>query len=194
VTDAKRHESGRWRTSRERTAYNDASVWLGQVDVEVPGRERHWRPVVRLHRVALVVLVDDHDQVLMLWRHRFIPDRWGWELPGGLVDVDEQPIDAVARELEEETGYRAGHVEQLVTFRPIPGMVDAEHFAFVGRNLEQVGVPTTLSETARAEWVPLASVPALIDAADIWDAGSLLALSRVLMKVASSSVGVIPGG
>jgi 8-oxo-dGTP pyrophosphatase MutT (NUDIX family) len=58
----------------------------------------------------------------------------------------------VARELEEETGYRAGHVEQLVTFRPIPGMVDAEHFAFVGRNPEQVGVLTTLSETARAEW------------------------------------------
>jgi hypothetical protein len=32
------------------------------------------------------------------------------------------------------------------------------------------------------EWVPLESVPGLIDAADIWDAGSLLALSRVLLK------------
>jgi hypothetical protein len=32
------------------------------------------------------------------------------------------------------------------------------------------------------EWVPLGSVPGLIDAADIWDAGSLLALSQVLMK------------
>ena len=35
---------------------------------------------------------------------------------------------------------------------------------------------------ARIEWVPLESVPGLIDAADMWDAGSLLALSRVLMK------------
>jgi 8-oxo-dGDP phosphatase len=138
--------------------------------------------VIRLHRVALVVLLDDHDQVLMLWRHRFVPDRWGWELPGGLVDADEQPIDAAARELEEETGYRAGHVEQLVTFRPMPGMVDAERFVFVGRNPAQIGDPTDLSEAARVEWVPLESVPTLIDAADIWDAGSLLALSRVLMK------------
>jgi len=48
-------------------------------------------------------------------------------LPGGLVDADGQPSDAAARELEEETGYRAGHVEQLVTFWPMPGMVDAEH-------------------------------------------------------------------
>jgi hypothetical protein len=72
---------------------NREAVWLGQVDVEVPGGERYWRPVIRLHRVALVVLLDDHDRVLMLWRHRyrFVPDRWGWELPGGPVDADEEP-------------------------------------------------------------------------------------------------------
>lgn len=182
MTGAKSDEPGRWRTFGERTVYNDPWVRLGQVDVEIPGGERYWRPVVRLHRVALVVLLDDHDQVLMLWRHRFVPDLWGWELPGGLVDADEQPIDAAARELEEETGYRAGHLEQLVTFRPMPGVVDAEHLVFVGRNPERVADPTGLSEAARVEWVPLESVPALIDAADIWDAGSLLALSRVLMK------------
>lgn len=138
--------------------------------------------MIRLHRVALVVLLDEHDQVLMLRRHRFVPDLWGWELPGGLVDADEQPVDAAARELEEETGYRAGHLEQLVTFRPMPGTVDAEHFVFVGRNPERIGDPADMSEAARADWVPLESVPALIDTADIWDGGSLLALSRVLMK------------
>ena len=92
-------------------------------------------------------------------------------MPGGLVDAHEQPIDAAARELEEETGYRAGHVEQLVTFQPMPGVVDAEHFAFVGRNPEQIGDPTDLGDAVRVEWMPLESVPALIDAADIWDAG-----------------------
>lgn len=182
MTGAKSDEPGRWRTFGERTVYNDPWIWLGQVDVEVPGGERYWRPVVRLHRAALVVLLGDHDQVLMLWRHRFVRDLWGWELPGGLVGEDEQPIDAAARELEEETGYRAGHLEQLVSFRPIPGAVDAEHFVFVGRNAERVADPADMSEAARVEWVPLESIPALIDAADIWDAGSLLALSRMLMK------------
>lgn len=156
--------------------------WLGQVDVELPGGERYWHHVIRLHRAALIVLLDDDDQVLMLWRHRFVPDRWGWELPGGLVDADEEPADAVARELEEETGYRAGHVEQATAFQPMPGMVDAEHFVFVGTTPERVGDPTDLSEAARVEWVPLGSVPAMIDAGEIWNAGSLVALSRVLLR------------
>ena len=64
----------------------------------------------------------------------------------------------------------------------MPGMVDAEHFVFLGRDSERVGDPTDLSEAARVEWVPLGSVPTLIDAADIWDAGSLLGLFQALMK------------
>jgi 8-oxo-dGTP pyrophosphatase MutT (NUDIX family) len=157
-------------------------VWLGQVDVEVPGGERYWHHVVRLNRTAVMVLVDDLDRVLILWRHRFVPDRWGWELPGGMVDADEEPADAAIRELEEETGYRAGNVERLITFRALPGIADSEHFAFVGRSPVRVGDPTDLAEAARVEWVPLDSVPDLIDAGEIWDAGSLLALSRVPMR------------
>jgi hypothetical protein len=44
----------------------------GQVDVELPDGERYWRDVIRLHRTAVVVLFDDQDRVLMLWRYRFV--------------------------------------------------------------------------------------------------------------------------
>jgi 8-oxo-dGDP phosphatase len=182
VTDASGDEAGQWRTFGERTVYDNAWVWLGQVDVELPGGERYWHHVIRLHRTAIVVLLNDQDQVLMLWRHRFVPDRWGWELPGGLVDVDEEPADAAARELEEETGYRVRRVEHVTTYQPMPGMVDAEHFVYVGTNPEHVGEPTDLSEAARIEWVPLASVPQMIDTGEIWSGGTLVALSRVLAK------------
>jgi NUDIX domain len=108
VTGAMGGEAGRWRTFGEREIYRSPYTWLGQVDVELPGGERFWHEVIRLHRAAAMLLVDDADRVLLLWRHRFVLDRWGWELPGGLVDEDEEPAEAAVRELEEETGYRAG--------------------------------------------------------------------------------------
>ena len=187
VTCAMGDEQRGWRTFGERTIHVDPYVWLGQVDVELPDGGRYWHDVVRLHRVAVMALVDERDRVLMLWRHRFIQDRWGWELPGGLVDEDEEPVDAAARELEEETGYRAGRVEHLITFQPTPGRLDSEHEVFVGQDAERIGEPTEVNEAARQEWVALASVPGLIGAGDISNAASLVGLLHLL------AVGRSPG-
>lgn len=167
----------RWRIFGERTIYDDPPwVWLGQVDVEIPGRDRFWHHVVRLRRAAVMLLVDDQDRVLMLWRHRFVVDRWGWELPSGLIDENEQPAETAIRELEEETGYRAGRVEPLVTFQPTVGMVDSENSIFIGYEPEKVAEPVDLTEADRIEWVPLRSVTQLINEGQIVNAGTLIGL------------------
>jgi hypothetical protein len=59
-------------------------------------------------------------------------------------------------------------------------LVDAEHSVFVGQDPEHVGEPAVAGEVGRAEWVPLGSVPGLIDAGEVWDGGSLVALLRLL--------------
>jgi 8-oxo-dGTP pyrophosphatase MutT (NUDIX family) len=156
VTDATGGGSSRWKTFGERVIYDNPWVWLGQVDVELPDGERFWHHVVRLHRAAMMVLLDDQDRVLLLWRHRFVQDRWGWELPGGLIDEGEEPAETAARELEEETGYLAARVEHLITFQPIVGMVDSEHVVFTGRDAEKIGEPTEGNE-ARNELKPPAA-------------------------------------
>src|ERR1700722_7702395 len=175
VTDA-RDGSSRWKTFSERVIYDNPWVWLGQIDVELPSGERFWHHVIRLHRAAMTVLLDKNNRVLLLWRHRFVQDRWGWELPGGLIDAGEEPKETAVRELEEETGYRAGRVEHLVSYQPMVGMVDSEHVISIGRAPGKVPGPVEEGEADRIEWVPLASVPGLISSGKIWNSGVLVGL------------------
>ena len=160
--------------------YQSPEVRVGQVDVEMAGGERVWHHVVRLHRTAMLALVDEQNRVLLVRRHRFVPDRWGWEVPGGLVDEGEDPAEAAARELEDSAGYRAGRVEHLITFQPMAGSLDAEHVVFTGQDPERIGEPAGTGEVTRAEWVPLGSVPGLIADGEVWNGGSLVALLRLL--------------
>jgi len=51
-------EPERWRTFGAREIYQSPELWLGQIDVELPGGERVWEHVVRLHQTALMALLD----------------------------------------------------------------------------------------------------------------------------------------
>jgi 8-oxo-dGTP pyrophosphatase MutT (NUDIX family) len=80
---------------------------LSIAQVELPDGVHFEQYVLRMPQAAMTVLLDDaRARVLMIWRHRFVPDCWTWELPGGYVDADEDPAVTAAREVEEETGWR----------------------------------------------------------------------------------------
>ncbi|WP_079151945.1 NUDIX domain-containing protein [Streptomyces sp. RTd22] len=169
-----------WQIHGERTIYDNRWVKLDVWDVEPPGVKRFEHHVVKLHHVAIVAVLDDQDRVLMMWRYRFVPQQFGWELPGGIVDEGESPAATAAREVEEETGWRPKSVEHVVTYQPMVGMVDSPHEIFVAHGAEQVGSPTDLEEAGHIEWVPLADIPALMARGDLMGSGTLVALLHIL--------------
>ncbi|MFE3458594.1 NUDIX domain-containing protein [Nocardiopsis aegyptia] len=170
-----------WTIHGERTIYDNRWVKMALVDVEPPGVERFEHHVVRLHHVAIAVVLDDQDRVLMLWRYRFVPGKWGWELPGGIVDAEEDSELAAAREVEEETGWRpTAKLEHAVTYQPMVGMVDSPHDIFVGRGAEHVGEPTDAEEAGHVAWLPLADIPQLIKEDALLGSGTLVGLLHVM--------------
>jgi hypothetical protein len=117
---------------------------------------------VRLHVVALTVVLDDQDRVLMMWRHRFPTDEWGWELPGRDRRRRRGFCDHRCSRGRGETGWWPDAVEHVVSFQPMPGMVNTAHELFLVHGAHEVGEPTDLEEAARIEWVPFDEVVDLV--------------------------------
>lgn len=154
---------------------------LALVDVEPPAGKRFEHHVVRLPHVAITSVVDDKGRVLMMWRYRFVPQRFGWELPGGIIEPGEDAADAAAREVEEETGWRPSGLRHLLTFQPMVGMVDSPHAIYVAHGATKVAEPRQdAEETARIAWIPLTDISGMIERDELLGAGTLVALLYTL--------------
>jgi ADP-ribose pyrophosphatase len=119
-------------------------MWEGRFITAV--REGNWEYVRRSRgiRAAVILAETDAGEILLVEQDRIPIGRRCLELPAGLVgDDDENEIgnveEAAARELEEETGYRAAHMQPLGEYYSSPGMV-AESFTLVrASGLTRVG-------------------------------------------------------
>ncbi|MCP3917922.1 MAG: NUDIX hydrolase [bacterium] len=90
--------------------------------------------------VSVVPVLPD-GSIVMIGQYRYPHGKTHWELPAGRINEGEKPADGAARELEEETGYRAGRLEPLPGFYPTNGI--SAHYAhqFRAVDCELVGAP-----------------------------------------------------
>jgi hypothetical protein len=117
VTDKQTTELTRWTIHGERIVDDTRRAHLSIAEVELPDGVRFEQYVIRAPKAAMVAVVDGEDRFLMMWRHRFVVDRWVWELPGAYLHETEDAAVTAAREVEEETGWRPRSVEPMLSFQ-----------------------------------------------------------------------------
>ncbi len=106
-----------------------------------------WEYVSRARNIGAAVILAIHESpdgscVILVDQYRVPLGRRCIELPAGLIGDDHQGEDgtlAAMRELEEETGYRAGHLENLGEFWSSPGMVSESFTLFRAHDLVKIG-------------------------------------------------------
>ncbi|TDQ45387.1 NUDIX hydrolase [Actinorugispora endophytica] len=166
----------RWTVHSEKPLYRDQWLDIRLADVEITGGRHLQHRVIRSAPGAGAVVVNGTGEVLLLWRHRFITDSWGYEIPIGGIEKDESLEAAAAREVEEETGWRPGPLRPLLYAQPSAGISDSEHHVFLAETAERVGAPEEDWEAERVEWVPLGRVPELVAKREIVSGTTMNAL------------------
>ncbi len=175
-------ESTRWTIHGERVVDDSRRGRLSIASVELPDGVTFEQYVLRMPKSATVAVVRD-GAVLMMWRHRFVIDRWVWELPGGYVDASEDPATTAAREVEEETGWRPGRIEKLASFQPMVSTIDSENLVFLAHDAEFTGTPKDVNEAQRVAWIRLDDILPMIERNEIVGSSSMVALFATLARL-----------
>ena len=149
------------------------------------GREPVARDIV-IHPGAVAILpILDGERVVMIRNYRYAVEQELWELPAGTREPHEPPIETARRELEEETGYRAGTMTPLTEFYTSPGFVTERMHVFLATDLTPVGQGLEDTEQISVEVMDLAEVRRKLIAGEFLDGKTVAILGMYFTRQAS---------
>ena len=110
-----------------------------------------------------IIPVTPAGEVVMVRQYRHGTREVTLEIPGGMIDAGESPAAAAARELLEETGYRAQEVVAIGETSPNPAIFGNRVFSYLGLGARRVGeIANDGTEETFVELVPEARLPELL--------------------------------
>lgn len=167
-----------------RRVYDGKMIHVDRDTVQFPNGSTGELEMVRHPGAAAVIpfLSDpagDDPQILLIRQFRHAADGFIWEIPAGKLDGREDPKVCAARELEEETGCTAEHIEHLYTFYTTPGFTDERIHAFMAYGLTRGEPKQEKDEFMTLETVTLSKALEMIRSGELNDAKSAVAILYV---------------
>ncbi len=111
-----------------------------------------------------IIALTKENEVVLIEQYRQGAEEIMLEIPGGMIDGDEEPEAAARRELLEETGYDSSEFVYLGKTRPNPAIQNNWMHHFLALNCEKTGeISFDEHESVTTKLTPLADIPQLIE-------------------------------
>lgn len=167
-------------TLESKMIYRGRVVALRVDKVQMPNGKVAEREIVEHRGAVAIVPLLDKDTVLLIRQYRQAVGEVLLEIPAGTLEPGEHPDACAGRELEEETGYRAGHLKKLFSQYLAPGYSQEVLHVYLAEHLEQTTQQTEEDENVELAPLFLAEIPALIEQGEIKDAKTIAGLLMTL--------------
>ena len=166
-----------WKKISSRTVYENDWMEVREDDVINPGGGKNLYGHVRFKNVAVAIIaLDAANNTWLVGQDRYTLGEYSWELPMGGAPLDEPPLMAAKRELQEETGIRAANWEELMRLHPSNSITDELGFAYVATDLSYGETKFEETEDLQIRKLPLDEAVLMVLDGQITDAISAAAL------------------
>jgi ADP-ribose pyrophosphatase len=163
------------------TVYKGRVVTLNLETVTLPNGVSVELEVVRHPGAAAIVPLKDDHTVILIRQYRLAAGGYIYEIPAGKLHPGESPAHCATRELEEEIGYRAGHLDKIATFFTAPGFTDEVMHLYVARDLARGTQALDSDEVLEIVEMPLEKAMAHIEDGTIRDAKTIIGLQSLFL-------------
>ncbi|MBP0979843.1 MAG: NUDIX hydrolase [Oscillospiraceae bacterium] len=161
--------------------YNGDFLKLRLDQVKLPNNKQTTREFVSHPGAACVLAIDDDDNILVVKQHRYPISKITYEIPAGKLDLGEKPEDCALRELEEETGYKAGKLDLLGVLHPAPAYTTEIIYIYLASNLSKGQVNLDDEEFLVSEKININKILEMILDNKITDAKTQVAILKYFM-------------
>jgi ADP-ribose pyrophosphatase len=153
--------------------------------VQLPDGKEAKREIVGHHGAVCIVPINDAGEVVMVRQFRLAAGGVLLEIPAGTLEPGEEATVCAARELEEETGYRANNLRFLFSSYLAPGYSTELIHAFLATELSQGETNPDDDENVETVAIPLDEIEERILSGELQDAKSIsaLLLAQRLLKM-----------
>ena len=139
--------------------------------------------VLRHPGAAVIVPIKAKNRVVLIRQYRHAVGDYIWEVPAGTLEPPEKPLACAQRELVEETGFSAGHWENLGEILPAPGYSDERMYLFLATDLKPTAQDLDEDELICVHEFGFGEAMKMIDTGEIEDAKTICGLLRAARRI-----------
>jgi ADP-ribose pyrophosphatase len=173
-----------WSVVKDKKVFETPIFDLHEISLDAPGQEiDHPFYVLKAPEWINVIALTSDDEIVLVEQYRVGVDETTLELPGGMVDEGESPLEAAKRELLEETGYRSEHWELIGKTSSNPAILSNFTHLYVARSCEYTGATNTDgTEDIEMHKMPLGEFLELVRDGTVHHAIVLAAVAHFLLR------------
>ena len=165
------------------TIFDGRIVHLKVHTVQLPDGGTSRREIIHHQGAVAIVAVDEQQHVLLVKQFRLGANRETIEIPAGILEPNEDPLEAVARELREETGYRPVRLESLGGMYVAPGYTTEYIHLYYASGYEKAPLTQDADEFVEPLRIPLTEAVAMVENGEINEGKSMVTLLKIARKL-----------